>query len=382
MWKDVKLSQPAAHDLAGAPRREHVERVRSRAGSGRRAGVDRGGTGPGRDRGGRACCSLPIRTLVTSDLARAQETAAIIGKRLGLTWVQDAALRERNFGTVQGSPLGELAPRVVRHPRRPRRRRRGPSARRGVAPGPEPARRALLPPPGARWSMTATCSSSPTVGSSGSHWRSATGCPSRGWPGATHPTAASGRSVSTRSVHLSCCRAPEHCEERSMRPTALELPARASKPRATGLTMMVDGGLPTRSFQDIVESGAEYLDFVKFGWGTAIVTNDLRQQDRRPRQRRCRLLLRRHAVREVRVAGPLRRLPGALPELWLRLRRGLQRHHQPVEHGEGRLHHEAGRRLPASCPRWGSRMPSARSSWRPTGGSRTSTTTSTPGRSW
>jgi phosphosulfolactate synthase len=63
-----------------------------------------------------------------------------------------------------------------------------------------------------------------------------------------------------------------------MRRTALELPARASKPRATGLTMMVDGGLPTRSFQDIVESGAEYLDFVKFGWGTAIVTNDLRRK--------------------------------------------------------------------------------------------------------
>ncbi len=63
-----------------------------------------------------------------------------------------------------------------------------------------------------------------------------------------------------------------------MRPTALELPARASKPRVTGLTMMVDGGLPTRNFQDIVESGAEYLDFVKFGWGTAIVTNDLRRK--------------------------------------------------------------------------------------------------------
>jgi phosphosulfolactate synthase len=42
--------------------------------------------------------------------------------------------------------------------------------------------------------------------------------------------------------------------------------------------MMVDGGLPTRSFQDIVESGAEYLDFVKFGWGTAIVTKDLNRK--------------------------------------------------------------------------------------------------------
>jgi phosphosulfolactate synthase len=39
--------------------------------------------------------------------------------------------------------------------------------------------------------------------------------------------------------------------------------------------MMVDGGLPTRYFRDVVESGAEFLDFVKFGWGTALVTKDL-----------------------------------------------------------------------------------------------------------
>ena len=63
-----------------------------------------------------------------------------------------------------------------------------------------------------------------------------------------------------------------------MRPTALELPTRAVKPRVKGLTMMVDGGLPTHGFEDIVESGADYLDFVKFGWGTAIVTNDLRRK--------------------------------------------------------------------------------------------------------
>ena len=63
-----------------------------------------------------------------------------------------------------------------------------------------------------------------------------------------------------------------------MRPTMLQLPPRTSKPRTKGLTMMVDGGLPTRQFQDIVESGAEFLDFVKFGWGTAIVTNDLQRK--------------------------------------------------------------------------------------------------------
>jgi phosphosulfolactate synthase len=42
--------------------------------------------------------------------------------------------------------------------------------------------------------------------------------------------------------------------------------------------MMVDGGLPTGHFRDIVESGAEFLDFVKFGWGTALVTKDLSEK--------------------------------------------------------------------------------------------------------
>jgi len=63
-----------------------------------------------------------------------------------------------------------------------------------------------------------------------------------------------------------------------MRPTALQLPARTQKPRKTGLTMMIDGGLPTRNFQDVVESSSEFIDFVKFGWGTAVVTTDLQRK--------------------------------------------------------------------------------------------------------
>jgi phosphosulfolactate synthase len=63
-----------------------------------------------------------------------------------------------------------------------------------------------------------------------------------------------------------------------MRPTALHLPERAAKPRSKGITMVVDGGLPTRHFSDIVESGSEFLDFVKFGWGTALVTKDLSEK--------------------------------------------------------------------------------------------------------
>jgi phosphosulfolactate synthase len=63
-----------------------------------------------------------------------------------------------------------------------------------------------------------------------------------------------------------------------MRPTALQLPERAAKPRSKGITMVVDGGLPTGHFCDIVESGSEFLDFVKFGWGTALVTKDLSEK--------------------------------------------------------------------------------------------------------
>ncbi len=60
-----------------------------------------------------------------------------------------------------------------------------------------------------------------------------------------------------------------------MNHTTLQLPARAVKPRQTGLTMMIDSGLPLSKFIDIVSSGAEYIDFVKFGWGTAVVTGNI-----------------------------------------------------------------------------------------------------------
>jgi phosphosulfolactate synthase len=57
--------------------------------------------------------------------------------------------------------------------------------------------------------------------------------------------------------------------------TALQLPARAAKPRGTGLTMVIDGGIPLWQFTDLVSSAPEYIDFVKFGWGTAVVTGSL-----------------------------------------------------------------------------------------------------------
>jgi phosphosulfolactate synthase len=58
-------------------------------------------------------------------------------------------------------------------------------------------------------------------------------------------------------------------------PTSLSLPPRAAKPRRRGLTMVVDGGLPLGVLRDLVTSAGEYLDFVKFGWGTAVVSREL-----------------------------------------------------------------------------------------------------------
>jgi phosphosulfolactate synthase len=60
-----------------------------------------------------------------------------------------------------------------------------------------------------------------------------------------------------------------------MHATALQLPQRATKPRRAGLTMVVDGGLPLGTLRDLVASAGEYVDFVKFGWGTAVVSGEL-----------------------------------------------------------------------------------------------------------
>jgi phosphosulfolactate synthase len=63
-----------------------------------------------------------------------------------------------------------------------------------------------------------------------------------------------------------------------MLPTTLHLPGRETKPRLSGLTMMMDGGLPTGAFIDLIESFAEHVDVVKFGWGTSLVTPDIQRK--------------------------------------------------------------------------------------------------------
>jgi phosphosulfolactate synthase len=47
-----------------------------------------------------------------------------------------------------------------------------------------------------------------------------------------------------------------------------------------GVTMVIDTGLPTGVFTDVITSHGEYIDLVKFGWGTALVTKDLDRKAR------------------------------------------------------------------------------------------------------
>lgn len=58
----------------------------------------------------------------------------------------------------------------------------------------------------------------------------------------------------------------------------LALPTLDSKPRARGLTMLIDNGYATHYFEDVIASHGDWIDYLKFGWGTAYVTKDLQRK--------------------------------------------------------------------------------------------------------
>jgi len=58
-------------------------------------------------------------------------------------------------------------------------------------------------------------------------------------------------------------------------PTFLSLPDREAKPRKQGLTILLDGGIPKGMFEDAIENYHPFIDFVKFGWGTSLVSENL-----------------------------------------------------------------------------------------------------------
>ncbi|BDX39283.1 phosphosulfolactate synthase [Tenuifilaceae bacterium CYCD] len=56
------------------------------------------------------------------------------------------------------------------------------------------------------------------------------------------------------------------------------IPERAAKPRNHGLTMVMDKGLSLSEASNMVDSSADYIDFVKFGFGTSLVTPQLKEK--------------------------------------------------------------------------------------------------------
>ncbi len=58
----------------------------------------------------------------------------------------------------------------------------------------------------------------------------------------------------------------------------LEIPARSAKPRADGLTHVMDKGLNLREIEGLFDTAGEYVDVVKLGWGTSYVTRNLEKK--------------------------------------------------------------------------------------------------------
>ncbi|PIQ42572.1 MAG: phosphosulfolactate synthase [Gammaproteobacteria bacterium CG11_big_fil_rev_8_21_14_0_20_46_22] len=54
--------------------------------------------------------------------------------------------------------------------------------------------------------------------------------------------------------------------------TKLNLPKKEKKPRTVGLNALIDNGYPLGFFKDVIESFSDKIDFIKFGWGTSVVT--------------------------------------------------------------------------------------------------------------
>ena len=58
----------------------------------------------------------------------------------------------------------------------------------------------------------------------------------------------------------------------------LALPPRAPKPRENGLTHVIDKGMNLRDIEGLFDTAGQFVDIVKFGWGTSYVTNNLEKK--------------------------------------------------------------------------------------------------------
>ena len=58
----------------------------------------------------------------------------------------------------------------------------------------------------------------------------------------------------------------------------LTLPERTTKPRQSGLTHVLDKGLSLEQARQFLDVASDYVDIVKLGWGTAVVTPNVKEK--------------------------------------------------------------------------------------------------------
>lgn len=56
------------------------------------------------------------------------------------------------------------------------------------------------------------------------------------------------------------------------------IPERPPRPRKNGVTMVMDKGLSMREAEDLIDKASDYLDLIKLGFGTAMVTQNLKEK--------------------------------------------------------------------------------------------------------
>jgi len=56
------------------------------------------------------------------------------------------------------------------------------------------------------------------------------------------------------------------------------IPERTTKPRQTGIAMVMDKCLSLREAEDLVSISSDYIDYVKLGFGTSVVTREVQKK--------------------------------------------------------------------------------------------------------
>src|SRR3972149_148011 len=56
------------------------------------------------------------------------------------------------------------------------------------------------------------------------------------------------------------------------------IPERDEKPRKKGLTMVMDKGLSVQEARNLCESSGHLIDFLKLGFGTSLVSNNVKEK--------------------------------------------------------------------------------------------------------